>query len=130
MPILNNDSQQGFSIVEMVVAIVVIGILATGFISAFSSVLRTSASPLQTSAMEYIAASQMDKVLSGSFLSAVNAPAYNETVNVDGTDYFAVFQSALITGVTADSGVHVTVTISTELCASCVALFWDAFNVK
>ncbi|MFA7239279.1 MAG: type II secretion system protein [Sulfuricellaceae bacterium] len=129
---MNNATQKGFSIVEMIVAIVVIGILATGFISAFSSVLRTSASPLQTAAMEDIAASQMDYLLSGTFQSAVAASGTAPTFTVDGTVYQAVItgQSSVVNTVTMGPGVHITVTVSTELCASCVSLSGDTFDVQ
>ena len=110
----------------------VLAILATGFISAFSVVLKTSASPLQIATMENIAASQMDNLLSGAFQSAVAASGTTPTFNVDGTSYLAAIagQSSVVGGTTVASGMHVTVTVSTNLCASCVSLSGDTFDVQ
>ena len=110
----------------------ILGVLATGFLSAFSSVLRTSTSPLQLVAMENLAASQMDRLLSGTFQSAVAASGTAPIFNVDGTDYWAAItgQSAIVNTATVASGVHLTVTMSTALCASCVSLSGDTFDVQ
>ena len=128
----NFQKQQGFSLVEMIVGIVVLGILATGFLSAFSSVLKTSASPLQLAIMENIAASQMDYLLSGTFQSAIAASGTTVPFNVDSTYYNAAItgQSSVVNTATVASGIHVTVTISTDLCASCVSLSGDTFDVQ
>ena len=117
---------------ELIAAIVVIAILATGFLSAFSVVLKTSASPLQIAVMESIAAGQMDKLLSDSFASAVAASGTAPTFNVDGTDYWLAIagQSSVVGGSTVASGVHLSVTISTSQCVSCVSLVGDTFDVQ
>lgn len=128
-----SKKQLGFSLIELIAGIVILGVLATGFLSAFSSVLRTSASPLQLVAMENIAASQMDRLLSGTFQSAVAASGTAPTFNVDGTNYWAVIagQSSVVdTSTTVASGVHLSVTMSTALCASCVSLSGDTFDVQ
>lgn len=135
MPTLSSNfkGQRGFSIVEVITAIVVIAVLVTGFLSAFSSVLKNSVSPLQLAVMEDLAASEMDRLLSGTFASATHPSAtVPATLNVDGTQYRAAFtvQSSVISGVAVSSGVHVTVTISADLCVSCVALAGDTFDVQ
>lgn len=118
--------------VELIAAIVVLAILATGFLSAFSVVLKSSASPLQITVMEGIAAGQMDKLLSDSFASAVAASGTTPTFNVDGTDYWVAIagQSSVVGGNTVASSVHLTVTVSTNLCVSCVSLVGDTFDVQ
>lgn len=123
--------QLGFSLVELITAIAVIAVLATGFFSAFSIVLKNTVSPLQLPVMENIAATQMDYLLAGTFQSAVYAPV-SRTFNVDGTDYFAYFavQSSVIAGQAVASGVHVRVTVDTANCASCVSLYGDTFDVQ
>lgn len=132
----NPKTQRGFSIVEVITAIVVIAVLVTGFLSAFSSVLKSSVSPLQLAVMEDLAASEMDRLLSGSFLSATHPSGTDfATFNVDGTAYRAIFASqsyavSTIPAVSAVSAMHVTVTIDTDLCASCVSLTGDTFNVQ
>jgi prepilin-type N-terminal cleavage/methylation domain-containing protein len=129
----NSARQQGFSLVELIAGMIVLAILATGFLSAFSAVLKTSASPLQTAVMENIAASQMDYLLSGTFQSAVVASGTTPKFNVDGTEYWAAIagQSSVVSGSpAASSGVHLTVTVSTNLCASCVSLSGDTFDVQ
>jgi prepilin-type N-terminal cleavage/methylation domain-containing protein len=130
----NSARQQGFSLVELIAGMVVLAILATGFLSAFSVVLKNSVSPLQTVAMESIAASQMDKLLSGTFQSAVAASGTTVSgINVDGTDYWVTVagQSSVVGGsLVASSGVHLTVTVSTSQCASCVSLSGDTFDVQ
>lgn len=129
----NFRRQCGLSIIELILAIVVIAVLATGFLSAFSSVLKNSVSPIQLASMESLAASEMDRLLSGSFASAIHpsgtAPS---TFNIDGTQYLAAFtvQSSVISSMAVSSGVHVTVTISADLCESCVSLAGDTFNVE
>lgn len=149
--LLNKDSQRGFSLIEMAVAIVVLAILATAFISAFSSVMRTSASPLQTSVMEDIAASQLDYLLSGSFQSAVAASSFTIPIS-GGFDYWAVIsgqysvvseatvtsgQYSVVSGTTVTSGIHLTVNVYSDadtakanLCMSCVSLSGDTFDVQ
>lgn len=130
----NPKTQRGFSIVEVITAIVVIAVLATGFLSAFSSVLKSSVSPLQLAVMEDLAASEMDRLLSGAFASAVAASSTaTRTFSVDGTFYRVNIRgaSSVIGGVTLPaSGVHLTVTVSTDLCVSCVALAGDTFDVQ
>lgn len=113
-------------------AIVVVAILATGFLSAFSVVLKTSASPLQLNVMESLAASEMDRLLSGTFQSALAASGSSATFKIDGTDYWAAIagQSSVVGSVPVASGVHLTVTVSTGLCVSCVSLSGDTFNVQ
>ena len=114
----------------MIVGIAVLAILATGFLSAFYSVLSTSSSPLQTVVMENVAASQMDKLLSGTFQSAVAASSVTPASSiVDGTVYWAYTTgqssvvSALAVVTTVPSGVHLTVTVSN------VSLSGDSFDV-
>lgn len=123
---------RGFSLVELIVAIVVIAVLVAGFLSAFSVVLKRSVSPLQANVMESLAASQMDKLLSGSFASAVAASGTTQAFSVDGTNYWAGMagQSSVVGGSTVASGVHLTVTVSTNLCVSCVSLSGDTFDVQ
>jgi len=130
--LVNTAKQQGFSIIELIAGIVVVAVLATGFISAFSSVLKNSVSPLQTVAMESIAASQMDTLLSGTFQSAVAASGTMPIFNVDGSNYRAAIagQSSVVGGATVASGLHVTVTMSADNCVSCVSLSGDAFDVQ
>ncbi len=127
----NHSKIRGFSLVELVAAIVVVAILATGFLSAFSVVLKSSAPPLQQAIMENIAASQMDRLLSGTFQSAVQTPV-SQTFNVDGTDYFVFYsvQSSVVSSITVNSGVHVGVTVGTANCVSCVSLSGDTFDVQ
>lgn len=133
MPTLLSDNpktQRGFSIVEVITAIVVIAVLVTGFLSAFSSVLKNSVSPLQLAVMEDLAASEMDRLLSGSYMSAVAASSTAPAIfNVDGTTYRAVFASNSYV-VSTVSAMHVAVTISTDLCVSCVSLAGDTFDVQ
>ncbi len=124
--------QLGFSLVELVVGIVVLAVIATGFFSAFSSVMKNTTSPLQVVAMENIASGQMDYLLSGSFQSAVAASGTAPTFNVDGTAYWAAIagESSIVGGVSVASGVHLTVTVSAAFCASCVTLTGDSFDVQ
>jgi len=129
----NFARQRGFSLVELIAGIMVLAILATGFLSAFSSVLKNSVSPLQTVAMESIAASQMDRLLSGTFQSAVAVSGSSPQSSVVGdTTYWAAFSvaSSVVNGATVASGVHVVVTVSTDNCASCVSLSGDTFDVQ
>ena len=116
----------------MIAGIVILAILATGFLSAFSSVLRTSASPLQIAVMEGIAAGKMDELLSGPFSNAVAASGTAPQFTVDGTTYWANIQgqSSIVAGTMYLNSIHLTVTVSTNLCQSCVALSGDTFNVQ
>lgn len=111
---------------------VVVAILGTAFLSAFSSLLKTSASPMQTAVMESLAAGQLDRALSGSFQSAVAVSGTTIPLNVDGTPYWAVFTgvSSVIGNVTVASGIHLTVTLSADNCVSCVSLSGDSFDVQ
>jgi prepilin-type N-terminal cleavage/methylation domain-containing protein len=126
-------SQRGFSIIEVISAIVVIAVLTTGFLSAFSSVLKNSVSPLQLAIMEDLAASEMDRLLSGSFESAVAASSpVAKTFRIDGTPYRVSIRgaSSVVANVPVASGVHLTLTVSTDLCVSCVSLAGDTFDVQ
>lgn len=116
----------------MIVGIVVLGVLAVGFLSAFSSVLKTGASPLQTVVMEGIAAGKMDELLSNTFVTARNASGTAPQFTVDGTNYWVNIQgrSSVVSGVTFANGLHLTVTVNTAACASCVSLSGDTFNVQ
>lgn len=120
--------QQGFSLAEVVVAMVVVAMLATAFLSAFSVVLRNSASPMQTALMEDVVAGQLDQVLSGTFQSAVAIPA-SATVNVGGTIYTAAFSSALVDALPAASAVHVTVTVWCDSCMASSTLSGDVYAI-
>lgn len=143
---MNSNSPKGFSLIELVVAIAVAGILATAFISAFSTVLRTSTSP-QDLALESIVAGKMDELLSGSFQSAVAASGTCAMFSVNATTPLSCFpddhsfsyysmvitgQSSVVSGITINSGVHLTVTAGANfLCASCVgSLSGDTFDVQ
>lgn len=121
--------QQGFSLAEVVVAIVVVAMLATAFLSAFSVVLRNSATPVQTALMEDIVAAQLDQVLSGTFQSAVAIPA-SATVNVGGTIYTAAFSSALVDALPTASAVHVTVTVWCDSCMASSTLSGDVYAIR
>lgn len=126
----NREKNRGFTLIELVVGIVVLAVLATGFLSAFSAVMKTSVSPLQIAAMEDIAASQMNYLLFGTFQSAVNASG-TIPFNVDGTEYFATFESSAISGVSVASGVHVGVTVSCHTCGGQkAALYGDSYDVQ
>ena len=121
-------NQHGFSLVEVVSAIVILAILATGFLSAFSVVLKNSASPLQIGLMEEIAATQLDKVLSGTFQSAVAVPA-SATVNIDGTNFYTAFSSVPVASVPS-SAVHVTVSVSCNGCTPGPSLSGDVYDIR
>lgn len=116
----------------MIAGIVIVAILSVGFLSAFSSVLRTSASPSQIVVMEGIAAGKMDELLSGPFSNAVAASGVPQTFIVDGTNYWVNIQgqSSVVSGATYANSLHLTVTVNTALCASCVSLSGDTFNVQ
>lgn len=131
---MNNvpQKQRGFSLIEMIAGIVIVAILSVGFLSAFSSVLRTSVSPLQIAVMEGLAAGKMDELLSGPFSKAVAASGTAPQFIVDGTNYWVNIQgqSSVVSGVTYAASLHLTVTVNTDLCQSCVALSGDTFNVQ
>jgi len=126
----NREKNRGFTLIELVVGIVVLAVLATGFLSAFSAVMKNSVSPLQIAVMEDVAASQMNYLLSGTFQSAVNVSA-SDTFNIDGTNYLAVFESSAISGVPVTSGIHVGVTVSCDACGGQkAALYGDSYDVQ
>ncbi|MDI1348583.1 prepilin-type N-terminal cleavage/methylation domain-containing protein [Aquabacterium sp.] len=56
-------AQQGFTIIEMVVAIVVIGVGVAGLLSAFSMSVRNSADPMQVKQSQVVADEIMEEIL-------------------------------------------------------------------
>ncbi len=126
------NSQRGFSIVEVIVAIVVVSMLATAFLSAFSSVLKNSVSTLDINIMEGIASSELDRALSGTFQSAVALSGVPATVVVEGNSYSISYTGrSSVSGVTPlISSLHLTVTVETDACISCVSLSGDTFDVQ
>lgn len=126
------NRQRGFSIVEVVVAIAVVSMLATAFLSAFSSLLKSSVSGGEISIMESLATSQLERALSGTFQSAVALSGTQSISSVDDAPYSVTFlgQSSVVNTSAVDSGLHVTVVVGTTLCASCVRLSGDTFDVQ
>ncbi len=55
--------QRGFTIIEMVVAIVVIGVGVAGLLSAFSMSVRNSADPMQLKQSQVVADEVMEEIL-------------------------------------------------------------------
>lgn len=106
--------------------------LATAFLSAFSSVLKNSVSTLDINIMEGIASSELDRALSGTFQSAVALLGTEETVAIDGTPYSVFFSggSVISGGTPLVSSLHLTVTVETPICISCVSLSGDIFDVQ
>lgn len=60
---LRTPAQRGFTIIEMVVAIVVIGVGVAGLLSAFSVTVRKSADPIQTKQSQVVADEIMEEIL-------------------------------------------------------------------
>lgn len=116
----------------MVVAIAVLAMLATAFLSAFTSVLKSSVSSGEISIMESLAASQMERALSGTFQSAVALSGTQVTLTVDDAPYSVAFlgKSSVVNAAVVASGLHVTVVVGHTLCASCVSLTGDTFDVQ
>lgn len=123
MSAANSMAQRGFSLVELIAAIMVIAVLATGFLSAFSVVLKNSAPPLQIGLMEHITASQLDRVLSGTYQSALALPA-SASITAGGTEYVTEFASSVVA-----SGVHVSVTTTCNGCSQSSVMSGDVYDI-
>lgn len=112
----------------MVVAIVVVAMLATAFLSAFSVVLRNSASPLQTGIMEEIAATRLDMVMALPIQSAIKtAPVSTDTVG--GTGYTVTFTSTILPNSIAPVTANFFVTVSCIGCANGTSLAGDVYGI-
>lgn len=113
-------SQRGFTLVEMLVAIVVISVGLMGVLLAFSTVVRGSADPVVHQQMLAIAEEIIEEVQSKAFASAPNAaPAgcARDSFN-DVGDYHGYATSGQIctvdgTAVPALAGYSVTVSVAT-----------------
>jgi len=134
-------AQRGFTIIEMVVAIVVIGVGVAGLLSAFSMSVRNSADPMQVKQSQVVADEIMGEILLKPYSSTATSSsvgcarnqfydvaAYNghtttgKICDVDGVAIAALDGYSLkidvvattLSGVTAARKITVTVTRGTE----------------
>lgn len=134
-------AQRGFTIIEMVVAIVVIGVGVAGLLSAFSISVRNSADPMQVKQSQVVADEIMEEILLKPYSSTTTSAsvgcarnqyydvaAYNgyattgKICDVDGVAIAALngyslkidVVTATLSGVTAARKITVTVTRGTD----------------
>jgi len=137
----NKATQRGFTLIEMIIAIVVLGIGLTGVLIAFSTVARGSADPMIAQQMLAVAEEMLEEIQLKPYAAAANtAPAvcardtYNDvrdyngyTTNgqicsIDGTPIASLagysvqvqVQPAALAGVAAALRIDVTVTRGTD----------------
>ncbi|MBS4099547.1 MAG: prepilin-type N-terminal cleavage/methylation domain-containing protein [Sulfuricella sp.] len=122
--VADRKNQYGFSLIEVVVAIVALTMLTTAFLSAFSSVLKSSPSPLQLILMEQIAAARLDSVMRLPVQSAI-ATAPVSTVTVEGTDYTITFTSSVFPNSAAPVSANIAATVTCNGCTSNTSLTGD-----
>ena len=79
-------AQRGFTIIEMVVAIVVIGVGVAGLLSAFSISVRNSADPMQVKQSQVVADEIMEEIL----LKPYSSTATSASVGCARNQYYDV----------------------------------------
>ena len=121
---LNHNHQRGFTLIEMVLAIVVLGVGLAGVLIAFSTVTRGSADPVVAQQMLAIAEEMMEEIQLKPYTAAANsAPAacarntYNDVSDYNG--YTSSGQICTIDGTPIPSlpGYSVQVTVVTATLA-------------
>jgi len=75
-------SEKGFSIVEVLIAVAVIGIVAAGFLAAVSAGSRAIITAGERAAAEAIARSQMEDIKVQSYDSTGNPPQYSAMLDI------------------------------------------------
>jgi len=121
--------QRGFSLVEVVVAIVAIATLAPAFVSVLRLSVESGVKMQQAAIMENIAASQLDKVQSGLFTAACTS----STVTV-GVDIYTYTVTCSASGTPAAGGRHVVVSVTCPNCSifgvpKTISLAGDAYDI-
>jgi prepilin-type N-terminal cleavage/methylation domain-containing protein len=121
---ISTDRPRGFSLIEVIIAIVAISILVTAFIPVFTIVTKGSVSSQQTATMENIAASNLDKFLTSAYSTACTNPADVTLANTTYSTNLSCTSNSPMTG-----GKHIVVTISCSGCSS-VSLAGDAYDIQ
>lgn len=126
-----NRRQYGFTLVEMVIAIVIISTGLAGVLMAFSTTVKSSADPLVHKQMLSIAEEMMEEVLLKPYASASGTiSGCNRASADDVSDYAGYSQSICDIDGTAVGGLNgYTVTVAVDSAASLGALASDVIKV-
>lgn len=114
---MSSSRESGMTLIELVVAIVIIGIGLAGVLLTFSTTVRSSADPLVRKQMSAIADEMMEEILLKPFVVAAPNPpfagcarlAFNDVRDYDG---YSAVNVCDIDGTTALSGYGVSVSVS------------------
>lgn len=114
---MSSSRQSGMTLIELIVAIVIIGIGLAGVLLTFSTTVRSSADPLVRKQMSAVADEMMEEILLKPFaVSAPNPPfagcarlAFNDVRDYDG---YSAVNVCDIDGTTALNGYAISVSVS------------------
>ena len=73
---MSNSRQSGMSLIELIIAIVIIGIGLTGVLAAFNTTIRHSADPMVRKQMTAVAEGMMEEILLKPFAVAAPNPPF------------------------------------------------------
>ncbi|MBQ0931514.1 prepilin-type N-terminal cleavage/methylation domain-containing protein [Ideonella sp. 4Y16] len=125
----SSKRQRGLTLVELVIAIVVLGLGVAGLMLAFSTVGRGSADPLVQRQMEVIAVEMLEEIALKPYAATANtAPAacarntYNDVADYNGYASNGAICSIDGTPITALSGYSVAVSVLPTTLAGATAL--------
>jgi len=117
---MSNNRHCGFTLIEMVVAIVIIGVGLAGVLSAFNTTVKSSADPLVHKQMLSIAEEMMEEILLKPYAAAAGTiSGCNRAAADDVSDYAGYSQSVCDIDGTAVAGLSTyTVTVAVDPAAS------------
>jgi len=115
----NKHRASGFTLIEMIIAIVIIGVGLAGVLAAFNTTVKSSADPLIHKQMMAIAEEMMEEILLKPYAPAAGSiSGCNRAAANDVSDYSAYTDQPVCdidgTAVTGLSGYTVTVTVTPD----------------
>lgn len=128
---MSNRRHYGFTLIEMVVAIVIIGVGLAGVLSAFNTTVKSSADPLIHKQMLSIAEEMMEEILLKPYaVAAGTISGCNRAGADDVSDYAGYSQPVCDIDGTAVAGLGTyTVTVAVDAAASLGTLAVDVKKV-